>query len=347
MTSQHGSGDSKGDRLAEEMSASPVCCFPEMPIPTGVKITISTPETVKPTGNFGTAFQWADIIGNQLGHEVKVTDDIVDPDTDVLVAVHASKSAPGVRKFRESHPKGKLIVAAAGTDVYPEPDQAALESFRLADRIVLLQERAALQLPPEDRHKAVTILQSAVTGCFQPPEDRSRDPFDVCVIGFLRDIKDPMRAAMASRRLPGTSKIRIRHAGGILEEKYRQKVEHEMASNSRYHWMGIITREEIDVLLSECQLMVLSSFHEGGARVVSYALVNHTPVLAAASDCAISLLGESYPGLYPPGDTEALTNLLNRAETDFAFLETLRKITKQLAPKFSPDLEVEGWRNIL
>lgn len=302
---------------------------------------------VKPTGNFGTAFQWADIIGNQLGHDVKVTGDVIDPDTDVLVALHASKSASAIRRFRESHPDGKLIVAATGTDIYPEPDEAALKSFRLADRIVLLQDRAVCQLSPEDRDKAVTILQSATTRCFRHPEDRSRDPFEICVIGFLRDIKDPMRAARASRNLPASSKVRIRHAGGILEEKYQQEVENEMASNSRYQWLGIITREEIDVLLSECQLMVLSSFHEGGARVVSYALVNHTPVLAAASDCAVSLLGESYPGLYPPGDTEALGDLLDRAETDEAFLESLRTITKELAPQFAPDREVEAWRRLL
>jgi glycosyltransferase involved in cell wall biosynthesis len=311
-----------------------------------VKVCISTPETKRPTGNFGTAFQWADIIATFPDHEVSVTDSF-DPEADVLIAIHAMKSAPAIRGYRQARADGKVIVALAGTDIYPEPCEATLESMRIADRIILLQDRAILKVPESECRKAQTILQSADTSCFSQYAERSKNPFIVSVIGFLRDVKDPMRAAAASRLLPPESRVCIRHAGGILEDKYKKLVETETVENPRYRWLGIIDRTGIDKLLSESQLMVLSSFHEGGARVVSYSIVNHTPVLAAASDCAISLLGESYPGLYPAGDTEALAKLMNRAETDESFLNELREITKELAPKFAPALEVAAWEKLL
>ncbi len=311
-----------------------------------MKVSISTPETVRPTGNFGTAFQWAGILRDRLGHEVEVTNGW-DAEADALVALHARKSAGAIRRYKEARPGGRILVAAAGTDIYPTPSREALASFAVAERIILLQDRAIRQIPERDRAKAVTILQAATTSHFRPPEERNRDPFQICVIGFLRDIKDPMRTALAVRMLPQESKVRVRHAGGILEEKYAEIVAAEQSKNPRYTWLGVIDREEIDILLSESQLMVLSSHHEGGARVIGYAVVNHTPVLAARNDCTISLLGESYPGLYPVGDTAALAGLIHRAETDGRFLAELREITARLVPKFDPERETEAWRRLL
>ena len=311
-----------------------------------VKVCISTPETKRPTGNFGTAFQWARIIGDELGHEVSVENGFA-PDADVLVAIHAHKNSEAVHGFRKHKPEGSIILALAGTDIYPDPSERALESMRAAGRIVVLQSRAALKIPEQDRGKAVTILQSAEATCFGPPQERTLNPFDICVIGFMRDIKDPMRAALASRRLSEESKVRIRHAGGFLDPNYEELTALERRENPRYEWMGIISRQEIDVLLSQSQLMVLSSFHEGGSRVLSYAVVNHTPLLAALNDCTVSLLGESYPGLYPPGDTASLTALMHRAESNTGFLNELREITVSLAPQFAPEREVAAWKELL
>jgi glycosyltransferase involved in cell wall biosynthesis len=62
---------------------------------------------------------------------------------------------------------------------------------------------------------------------------------------------------------------------------------------------------------------------EGGANVVSEALVSGVPVVASDIPGNVGMLGENYPGYYPVGDEEALSRLLYRAETDGAFYENL------------------------
>lgn len=310
-----------------------------------MKISISTPETIRPTGNFATAFQWAEIIAD-IGHQVEVTNEF-DPDAEVLVALHAVKSGSVISKYREINPNRKIILGLAGTDIYPAPAETALASMEIADHIIVLQDGARAKVPQQWQHKVATIFQSASAPQFRAPAERTLDPFDICVIGFMRAVKDPMRTALASALLPDESKVRIRHAGGILEPKYEQQVATAMADNARYQWHGVLDAQGVDSLLADSQLMVLSSIDEGGARVISQAVVNHTPVLAAANDCTVSIFGEDYPGLFPAKETEYLTCLIYRAETDYAFLERLRRRTIQLATMFSPELELEAWKRLL
>jgi hypothetical protein len=58
-------------------------------------------------------------------------------------------------------------------------------------------------LPEHIRERAHVIYQSVArtTRRARP----SRDHFDVCVAGHLRQVKDPFRAAAASRLLPESS----------------------------------------------------------------------------------------------------------------------------------------------
>jgi hypothetical protein len=62
---------------------------------------------------------------------------------------------------------------------------------------------------------------------------------------------------------------------------------------------------------------------------------------------SIGLLGEDYPGYFPVGDTQALANLLRRAETDTEFYNTLRDCCARLRPLFDPAREKRGWKDLL
>jgi glycosyltransferase involved in cell wall biosynthesis len=93
--------------------------------------------------------------------------------------------------------------------------------------------------------------------------------------------------------------------------------------------------------------MVLSSIMEGGANVISEALVAGVPVIASKIPGSIGLLGRDYPGYYPVRDTASLTRMLQRAETDPAFLEELRRHCVARAPLFDPARERQEWRNLL
>jgi glycosyltransferase involved in cell wall biosynthesis len=86
---------------------------------------------------------------------------------------------------------------------------------------------------------------------------------------------------------------------------------------------------------------------EGGANVVSEAVVAGVPVIASDIPGSVGLLGEHYPGYYPVGDTAALTAVLTRAETEPGFLQTLSARGTARAPLFRPEREHESWRKLL
>jgi glycosyltransferase involved in cell wall biosynthesis len=147
--------------------------------------------------------------------------------------------------------------------------------------------------------------------------------FDVCVIGHLRDEKDPFRAGLATRLLPPTSRIRVIHTGRPYDEEFAERARLEASENPRYRWLGETPRWKARRLLARSRLLAQTSVMEGGANVVSEALVSGVPVVASDIPGNVGMLGGNYPGYYPVGDEEALSRLLYRAETDGAFYEKL------------------------
>jgi glycosyltransferase involved in cell wall biosynthesis len=99
--------------------------------------------------------------------------------------------------------------------------------------------------------------------------------------------------------------------------------------------------------MARAQLMVLSSIMEGGANVVSEALVAGVPIIASRIDGTVGLLGRDYPGYFPVGDTQALSALLHRAETDSDFLAELNRHCAARASLFTPAREQQAWRDAL
>ncbi len=107
-----------------------------------MKILIVTPAPAGArSGNRVTALRWAAML-RALGHRVALRVDFVDEECDLLIALHARKSAGAVMRFRAAHPARPVIVGLAGTDLYPEPPEEALRALDAAWRIVALQPRA-------------------------------------------------------------------------------------------------------------------------------------------------------------------------------------------------------------
>jgi glycosyltransferase involved in cell wall biosynthesis len=120
-----------------------------------------------------------------------------------------------------------------------------------------------------------------------------------------------------------------------------------MAANPRYVWRDDVPRAAVQKLLLRSHAMVLSSLSEGGANVVSEAVVAGVPILASRMDGNVGLLGPDYPGYFPVGDTKTLARLLRRIETDRRFVAKLRRAIGRRAPLFRPEREVEAWRLLL
>src|SRR5262249_8236496 len=146
---------------------------------------------------------------------------------------------------------------------------------------------------------------------------------DVSVIGHLRDVKDPLRAAEAVRLLPPASRVRIVQIGRAYSAQWAAKAKAEMAANPRYVWRDDVPRAAVQKLLRRSHAMVLSSLSEGGANVISEAIVAGVPILASRMDGNVGLLGADYPGYFPPRDTQALARLLQRIEGDPRFVTAL------------------------
>jgi hypothetical protein len=172
-----------------------------------------------------------------------------------MIALHAWRSAESVRAFRAAYPDRPLIVALSGTDIYgaarrePGPVLASIAS---ADRLVALQGLAARRVPAQHRWKIRVVHQSA------SPQRRSAGvkaaPFTVAVIGHLRRVKDPFRAAKAVRLLPPSSKIRIVHLGAAETVRWAARARAEMRRNRRYIWRGDRPRGEVPALLAPISL---------------------------------------------------------------------------------------------
>lgn len=312
-----------------------------------MKICLVTPAVAGSlSGNRITAERWAGLLG-ELDHRVEIAVEYRDQECDLLVALHAFKSHSSVRRFRDRRPFDPLVVGLTGTDLYGDSHlrPETVESLGLATRLVLLQPLGRAALPAAVQHKARVIYQSVQA----PPSTQPvrADVFEVCVVGHLRPVKDPLRTALAARRLPAASRIEVFHLGGALSEELAEQAQAEAARNPRYHWLGELPRSEALGVLSRCRLLSLTSQSEGGANVISEAVVAGVPVISSHIVGSVGLLGEDYPGYFPVGDTQALANLLWRAETDSAFYNGLRDCGARLRPLFDPAREKQSWQDLL
>jgi putative glycosyltransferase (TIGR04348 family) len=284
---------------------------------------------------------------SELGHRVEIAIEYRGQDCDLLIALHAFKSHSSIRRFRAARPSDPLVVGLTGTDLYGDIHTRAdaVESLGLATRLVLLQPRGQAMLPATVQDKARVIYQSVQVS--PRAEPIRADVFEVCVIGHLRPVKDPLRTALAARLLPAASRIQVLHLGGALRGELAEQARGEAARNQRYHWMGELPRSEALGVLSRCRLLSLTSVTEGGPNVISEAVVVGVPVISSRIDGSIGLLGVDYTGYFPVGDSQALADLLWRAETDTEFYNTLRDCCARLRPLFDPAREKQSWEDLL
>ena len=291
--------------------------------------------------------RWTRIL-RQLGHDVRVANSYDGAPADLMIALHAWRSADSIKRFRDLYPTRPLIVALTGTDINeyldrdPEP---TVRSLALADRLVALHELAQRRVPGQFRRKVRVIHQSAPT--LRNVRPKHAPTFDVAVIGHLREVKDPLRAAEAARSLPEHSRVRIVHLGAPENAQWAERARAEMKRNRRYVWRGDRPPAEVRRLLTRVAAMVLSSVSEGGANVVSEAVAAGVPVLASDIDGSVGLLGRDYPAYFPVGDTNALARLLERIETDPKFLLGLRRAVAGRAHLFRPVREKAAWKSLI
>lgn len=312
-------------------------------------------------GNRITALRWAKILRG-LGNRVLLAQAYDGEPYDLLIALHARRSHASIINFSRHNPEAPIIVALTGTDLYRDirTNHLARKSLEFATRIVVLQPKALEELRPNLRDKTRVIYQS-VEYTRAPARDReakarARKPerkqrlssnLNVCVIGHLRAVKDPFRAAMAARLLPDSSQIRVLQVGDAMTDSMAARAHKEMRLNQRYEWLGEQPRARVRRIFATSGLCVLSSRMEGGANVLSEAVINSVPILASRIAGNVGILGADYPGYFDVGDTKQLAQLLTRAETCPEYLADLGARVNNLARLFSPALEEQSWADLI
>lgn len=313
-----------------------------------MKVFIATPAPAGTLlGNRITALRWQRILRG-LGHRVRIGRRWRAKERcDLLVALHATKSADSIQDFRRHHPRLPLIVALTGTDLYVDLDRdpRTRASLEPASRLVVLQSEALRALDGACRKKARVILQSAVP--HRGRIARGRGGFRVVALGHLRGIKNPLLAARAASLLPADSRIRIEHYGSALDGRLAREARRESARNPRWRWRGERSHSDVLGILAGADAFVETSFAEGGSTAMSEAVVGGMAILSTRTPGAIGMLGNDHPGFFPADDASALADLLSRCERDARFLSSLRAASRKRAPLFAPEREREAWISIL
>jgi glycosyltransferase involved in cell wall biosynthesis len=322
-------------------------------------------------GNRITAVRWMRML-RELGHRVTIEEEYCGARCDLLVALHARRSFPSVERFHREHAELPLVLALTGTDLYHDihTDPSAQQALEMATRLIVLQPLGIQELAEPLRGKACVIFQSVEVGgtavgshdldraksadLHSAPalrERRRHHPrhaqFAVCVLGHLRPVKDPFRTAAAARLLPPQSRVQVLHVGGALSTEMEQQAATEEASNPRYRWLGELPRWRALQVLARSEVLVITSQMEGGANAVCEAIALGVPVISSRICGSIGILGADYPGYFPFGHTQALAALLQRAETDAEFYETLRRWCERLKPLVEPARERASWASLL
>lgn len=297
-------------------------------------------------GNRTTAARWANIL-RSLGHRVQIAVQYDGQRADIMIALHAWRSAEAIQKFADYFPEKPLIVAITGTDAYRfinSHAQTTQQSIRLAHQLVGLHDLITNALPVDQRHKMNVIYQSAAPITKRTPMKRY---FHVSVLGHLREEKDPLRPALAARHLLPSSRIQIHHYGKAHSLEWANKAREEMATNPRYTWHGELPHYKIRRIYQRTNLLVLPSRMEGGANVISEAIVAGVPVIASDIEGSIGLLGSDYAGYFALENEYQLAERLSKAESDPIFYKGLEKYCLSRQPFFSLENERDSWRKLL
>jgi putative glycosyltransferase (TIGR04348 family) len=298
------------------------------------------------TGNRHTALRWAAML-RKSGHRVSVaTEWAADDDADLMLALHARRSHASIRAFADAHPGRPLVLALTGTDVYRDirTSDEARESLERAHRFIVLQPLAIDELPARLRRKARVVYQSCATRLRHAPVKRG---FRVCVIGHLREEKDPLLALAALANVPVDAGIEVVQLGEALDDRIAAEARAATKREPRYRWLGGVPHARALHWLASSHAMVISSRLEGGANVVSEAVRVGVPVLASRIPGNVGLLGTDYAGYFPVGDARALAALMRRAARDPEFYRRLRSACLRLRPMVAPANEARLLRRAL
>lgn len=304
-------------------------------------------------GNWQTARRWARLLsGHYAVRLARAWPDrgTTDDGTDILIALHARRSADSVAAWAQAHPDRPLVLALTGTDLYRDirSDPAAQRSLALAHRLIVLQELGPQSLPEAHRARCHVVFQSATR---RQALTKPRGHLRAVVVGHLRDEKSPQTVFEAARLIRPDEGILIDHIGHALDPALAELARATALACPHYRWLGGLPHEATRRRIQRAHLLVHPSRMEGGAHVIMEAALSGTPVLASQMDGNVGMLGPDYGGYFPVGDPAALVARLRECRREIATgggrLAALHAQCSARAPRFEPAAEQAALLKVL
>jgi putative glycosyltransferase (TIGR04348 family) len=300
-------------------------------------------------GNWRTAKRWGDFLRGPCRVILQADWDAKagHGDADVLIALHARRSAGAVRRFRAAHPTRPIVVCLTGTDLYkdlPAGDADAAASIAAADALVVLQQDALAHLPKAARAKATVVYQSARA---LAPAAKAASRLRCVMVGHLRPEKDPLTAMAALERVDRALPVGFTHIGEPLDAALGEAASGLARRDPRYRWLGGRPHAATRQAIRRAHLLVHPSVMEGGANVVVEAITAGTPVLASRMSGNVGMLGADYAGYFEVGDAAGLAALVERSCRDRRFLARLERQCARRRARFTPEAERRALRRLV
>jgi putative glycosyltransferase (TIGR04348 family) len=296
------------------------------------------------SGNWQTARRWSRMLS--AAYRVTLAARWQGGDEDLMIALHARRSAASVLAWRQAFASRPLLLVLTGTDLYRDidSDADAQRSLALADALVVLNSLGPQRLPDALRTKCHVVLQSCTARRTLPKTGRH---LRALMVGHLRNEKDPLTYWRAAMRLAGRSDMHFDHVGAALDADLGAQAEALAARQPSYRWLGALPHAAARRHIQAAHVLVHASRMEGGAHVVIEAMRSGTPVIASRIDGNVGLLGNDYGGYFPAGDDAELAALLQRTRDDPDMLPGLRAQADVRAPLFAPEAEAATLHRIV
>lgn len=304
-----------------------------------LEVAVSSPFALdSPQGNVVSAHRIARHLGARVVHGVP------EGAVDVLIVLHARRSAATIRAARATSPEVKVVVVLTGTDLHrdvPAGDADALWSLETADRLATYHEAAVHDVPEPFRQKVVCGYKSIDIALPKTRPDREKGL--LTVVQHLREVKAPFLTAHAA---VGTG-CEVVNIGRALQESEADEARWLMRKYPHFRWLGELPRAEVLGWQLRAMATVNSAAMEGGANAVLEAMVCATPVLASQITGNVGLLGADYPAYFDFDDREGLRRLICRVRESCDLRTELAERVMQRARLFTPERERDAWREIV
>lgn len=287
-------------------------------------------------GNSQTAHRWAHMLRGHFTVRLMKTWD--GSPADLMIALHARRSADSIAAWATTYPERGLIVALTGTDLYRDinQDASAQRSLELAQRLIVLQELGRQALPAHLRGKCEICFQSTAQ---RRAQHKTANHLRLLAVGHLREEKSPETFFAVARQLASRKDLFFDHIGAALDPQLAIEASALSISNPHYRWLGSLPHSIVRQRISRAHLLVHPSRMEGGAHVVMEAIASATPVLASRIDGNIGMLGADYAGYFEHGNVDELAALILKCRAEANFITHLSAQCAIRAPLFEPQHE--------